>query len=44
VIQIDNTKEKEYRGYPVKDWYKYLGIRMNKELYPMVHPKRHERD
>ena len=37
VIQNDNNKEKEYRGYPVKNWYKYLGIRMNKELNPMVH-------
>ena len=30
-------KEKENRGYPVNDRYKYLGTRMNKELYPMVH-------
>ena len=37
VIQNDNNKEKEYRGYQVKNWYKYLGIRMNKELNPMVH-------
>ena len=37
VIQNDKNKEKEYRGYLVRKWYKYLGIRLKKELNPMVH-------
>lgn len=28
VIQNDNTKSTIYRGYPVKNWFKYLGVRL----------------
>ena len=37
IIENDNTKLKDYRGYPVKNWYKYLGVRIDYNINPTAH-------
>ena len=37
VIQNQRSTVDNYRGYPVKNWYKYLGVRLDYNLSPMTH-------
>ena len=37
IIQNQRGNEEHIRGYPVKNWYKFLGVRLDYNLSPMIH-------
>ena len=37
IIQNQKGKEEDVGGYPVKNWYKYLGVRLDHNLSTRVH-------
>ena len=37
IIQNQKSNEEHIRGYPVKNWYKFLGVRLDYNLSPMIH-------
>lgn len=39
VIQNQTLNQDDIRGYPIKNWYKYLGVRIDSNLTPVIHLK-----
>ena len=37
IIHNQRGNEEQIRGYPVKNWYKFLGVRLDYNLSPMIH-------